>query len=230
HGRAGHGPDGDRHIHRLRADGARSVPVPRARRGCVRVRVRRSALRDGARSPARPGPADRTADRRRRFRAGRGLGLPHPPCGQRVALRQYAAHWFNVAGPHREKLYTEAMELAVPSLSWTTLGAMARAGGRVVAAVGPDGLADIFRTASDARKSGERLPMETAIEHAQNLVAAGGPAYVKLGQFIASARGLLPDGWVEAFAWCRDEVPPLRPGVAEARSGRTFGHPPHALF
>jgi ubiquinone biosynthesis protein len=54
------------------------------------------------------------------------------------------------------------------------------------------------------------------IERADRLVRAGGPAYVKLGQFIASARGLLPDEWVDAFAWCRDEAPPMPPGAAEA--------------
>jgi ubiquinone biosynthesis protein len=35
---------------------------------------------------------------------------------------------------------------------------------------------------------------------------------------------------VNAFAWCRDEVPPLRPGTAEAIVERTFGKPPSELF
>lgn len=52
------------------------------------------------------------------------------------------------------------------------------------------------------------------VRRAQQLVAAGGPAYVKVGQSIATAQGLLPEEWVHAFAWCRDEVPPMAPGEA----------------
>jgi ubiquinone biosynthesis protein len=158
----------------------------------------------------------------------------------REKLRDYARHWLDVAPPHREKLHAQALELAEPSLRWTTISAVARAGGRVVAAVGPDGLADIFQLATEARRvragrapkhpEDDRARMTEAVEHAQRLVEAGGPAYVKLGQFIASAKGLLPDEWVEAFTWCRDEVPPLRPGTAEAIVERTFGSKPSALF
>jgi ubiquinone biosynthesis protein len=167
--------------------------------------------------------------------------LPHSAwIAARPRLASYAAHWLEVAPPHRDKLLTKAMDLAEPSLGWTTLGAVARAGGRVVAAVGPDGLADIFQLATEARRvrSGrqprypqdDKARMEAAVEHAQRLVEAGGPAYVKLGQFIASARGLLPDEWVEAFAWCRDEVPALGAGTAEAIVERTFSKPPSELF
>ncbi len=153
--------------------------------------------------------------------------------GARPNLREYAEHWLDIAPPHRAKLGREALRLAQPNLRWSTLGAVARTGGRVVSAVGIDGLAEIFRAASDARKEkGVRrgIDMSVAVDHAQRLVEAGGPAYVKLGQFIASARGLLPDEWVEAFAWCRDEVPALRPGVAEEIIERTFGKPVTELF
>ena len=158
----------------------------------------------------------------------------------RPQLREYARHWLDKAPPHRDKLFAEAMVLAAPSLGWSTLGAVARAGSRVVGAVGVDGLADIFQLATEARRvrtgrqprhaADDKARMESAVEHAQRLVEAGGPAYVKLGQFIASAKGLLPDEWVEAFAWCRDEVPPLRPGVADQIVERTFGTSPSELF
>jgi ubiquinone biosynthesis protein len=46
---------------------------------------------------------------------------------------------------------------------------------------------------------------------------------VKLGQFIATAGGLLPEEWVEAFAWCRDEVPHLPPRVPRRVIRRAFG-------
>ena len=167
--------------------------------------------------------------------------LPHSAWIEGQArLREYAEHWLDVAPPHRDKLHAQALELAEPSLGWTTLGALARAGGRVIAAVGPNGLADIFQLATEARRvrtgrapkypQDDRARMASAVEHAQRLVEAGGPAYVKLGQFIASAKGLLPDEWVEAFAWCRDEVPALRTGTAEAIVERTFGKPPSELF
>jgi ubiquinone biosynthesis protein len=154
----------------------------------------------------------------------------------RANLPEYAKHWFDVAPPHRAKLAREAIRLAEPTLSFSTLGAVARTGGRVVSAVGIDGLAEIFRVASDARRERQGRPvkgaidMSIAVEHAQRLVEAGGPAYVKLGQFIASAKGLLPDEWVEAFAWCRDEVPALRPGTAEQIIERTFEKPVSELF
>jgi ubiquinone biosynthesis protein len=69
-----------------------------------------------------------------------------------------------------------------------------------------------------------RSPERRAVRWSKHLVQAGGPAYVKLGQLIATAKGALPDPWTEAFAWCRDEVPPLKPGVAEAVIDEELGH------
>src|SRR5439155_4201133 len=69
-----------------------------------------------------------------------------------------------------------------------------------------------------------KSPEQRAVRWSKHLVQAGGPAYVKLGQLIATAKGALPDAWTEAFAWCRDEVPPLRPGVAEAVIDTELGH------
>ena len=79
------------------------------------------------------------------------------------------------------------------------------------------------------RRHGVGLPVAPpdagrgALRRAERLVQAGRPAYIKLGQFIASGQGLLPDEWVEAFAWCRDEAPPLRPGVAARVVAAEFG-------
>lgn len=64
----------------------------------------------------------------------------------------------------------------------------------------------------------------------ERLVRAGGPAWVKLGQFIATADGLVPDEWVQAFAWCRDEVPQLPPKVPRKRIRKAFGRPVEELF
>src|SRR5258706_5449125 len=65
---------------------------------------------------------------------------------------------------------------------------------------------------------------------AQQRVAGGGPAYVKVGQSIATAQGILPEEWVEAFAWCRDEVPPMPAGLAEQAVQNALGLPLGTLF
>jgi ubiquinone biosynthesis protein len=159
----------------------------------------------------------------------------------RDGLREAAELWLEKAPPERLRLQHKAARLSRPSLGWGSLSAVARAGGRVITVAGPDGLAEIFRAASDARRlrdgkpakqrrDGDRSASSVAVERARELVEAGGPAYVKLGQFIASARGLLPDEWVDAFAWCRDEVPPLAPGVAESIIRRTFERSPQDIF
>jgi ubiquinone biosynthesis protein len=168
--------------------------------------------------------------------------VPHSPwIAQRDGLRDAALLWLEKAPSERLRLQHKAARLSRPSLGWGSLSAVARTGGRVITTVGPDGLAEIFRATSDVRRvregkplkerrNGSRSASSVAVERAQELVAAGGPAYVKLGQFIASAKGLLPDEWVEAFAWCRDEVPPLAPGVAESIIRRTFDQSPHDIF
>ncbi|MGQ0625425.1 MAG: ABC1 kinase family protein [Sporichthyaceae bacterium] len=70
----------------------------------------------------------------------------------------------------------------------------------------------------------------SGVRRAQQLVTAGGPAYVKVGQSIATAQGLLPDEWVQAFAWCRDEVSPMSPGDAEQAVAAALGRPLAAVF
>lgn len=68
------------------------------------------------------------------------------------------------------------------------------------------------------------------VRRAQQLVHAGGPAYVKVGQGIATAQGLLPDEWVAAFAWCRDEVPPMPAGEASRAVEASLGKPLAEVF
>ncbi|HYZ91362.1 MAG TPA: AarF/UbiB family protein [Actinomycetota bacterium] len=154
----------------------------------------------------------------------------------RTGLKEHAEVWFAKARPHREELSGKARHLAEPSLGWKTLGAIARTGGRLLTAAGPGALAEVLATANEARrvragdKPSGRRPSTSIVERAQEFVAAGGPAYVKLGQFIATARGILPNEWVEAFEWCRDEVAPLDPGVAERVIERSFGEHPLELF
>lgn len=57
-----------------------------------------------------------------------------------------------------------------------------------------------------------------------------GPTFVKLGQVIASARGILPDGVVEAFMPCRDEVPPFDAGELPGIIEEELDIPPGDIF
>lgn len=49
---------------------------------------------------------------------------------------------------------------------------------------------------------------ETIVPVLARLALRGGPTYVKLGQFVSSTRGLAPAWVADAFAGCRDAVPP----------------------
>jgi ubiquinone biosynthesis protein len=98
-------------------------------------------------------------------------------------------------------------------------------GWRLVTTAAPDAPVQLLSAAAAAVGLRVEPPHANAgsLARAQRLVRAGGPAYVKLGQFIATAEGLLPDEWVTAFAWCRDEAPPLAPGVAQDVVDRELG-------
>ncbi len=131
--------------------------------------------------------------------------------GGRPGLREAAAGWQRRLPATRRELAAEAAALSRPRVWTDTLGALASTGWKVASAAAPD--APIALLSAAAAASG--LPISPprggrgTLSRAERLVRAGGPAYIKLGQFIASARGLLPAEWVEAFAWCRDQAPTL---------------------
>lgn len=140
-------------------------------------------------------------------------------------LRDHARLWLLWGPSARERVRQEARELARPSLRPTSLRAVGRTGVDLARGVAP-GLAD------DAMRRVREGPLEpgTAMRHVQELVKAGGSTYIKLGQFIATAQGLLPDEWVDAFGWCRDTATPLPWGMAEERFERRFEVPVEAVF
>lgn len=140
-------------------------------------------------------------------------------------LRDHARLWLAWGPPARERVAQEAAELARPSLRPTTLRAVGRTGVDLAKGVAPGLKEDAKRRVLDG-------PLEsgTAMKHVQELVKAGGSTYIKLGQFIATAQGLLPDEWVEAFGWCRDTATPLAPGLAEATFEERFQVPLEAVF
>jgi ubiquinone biosynthesis protein len=101
----------------------------------------------------------------------------------------------------------------------------------VLAAGAPDAPVALLSAAASAVGLPVSPPSSShaLVNRAERLVRGGGPAYIKLGQFISSARGLLPDGWVDAFQWCRDEAPPLPPGVAEESMREQLGDLQHLV-
>jgi len=129
---------------------------------------------------------------------------------EQPGLRDFARLWLAWGPGARARVAEEAAVLARASFRPASLAAVGRTGARAARAAGPGVAADIRRRAREGA-----LEKGAAIKHVQELVKAGGSTYVKLGQFIATAQGLLPDEWVEAFGWCRDTVTPLPPGMAE---------------
>jgi ubiquinone biosynthesis protein len=139
---------------------------------------------------------------------------------ERPGLREFARLWLAWAPAARAEVATDARRLARPSLAPASWRALGRTGSTIARGVAPGVARDIGRRMT-------RRPVEPGalVRHAQALVRAGGPSYVKLGQFIATAQGMLPDEWVDAFSWCRDTVPPLPAGVAEQIIETAFGAP-----
>jgi ubiquinone biosynthesis protein len=127
----------------------------------------------------------------------------------------------------RRDLESKARRLARPEVDGAMVASIARTGGRVALLTGSDLLRS--RRAGEDRHH-ERAGDERNIRRAQQLVRAGGPAWVKLGQFIATTKGLLPDEWVDAFGWCRDEVPALPPDQVRSIVTRAFDQPVHVTF
>ena len=137
---------------------------------------------------------------------------------ERPGLREFARLWLAWAPGARALVAAEALALARPSVRPASLRAVGRTGATVAR-----GLASGVRVDVRHRLREGPLPPGAPLRQVQAVVRAGGPTYVKLGQFISTARGLLPDEWVDAFAWCRDTVPPLPDGVAEGIVERAFG-------
>ncbi len=140
-------------------------------------------------------------------------------------LTEQALRWHHDAVAQRAVVAREARRLSAPRLWPDTIASFLSTSWRVVSVAAPGAPFQLLAVASAA--VGLRIePSEASagtLERVQRLVRAGGPAYVKLGQFIATGDGLVPDEWVKAFAWCRDEAPALEPGVAQEVIARELG-------
>ncbi|MDQ6816919.1 MAG: AarF/UbiB family protein [Actinomycetota bacterium] len=129
----------------------------------------------------------------------------------RHGLADAAATWQTRLPAVRRELAGEAAMLARPRLWIDTVSSLASTGWKVTSAAAPDAPFALLAAAATASGTPISPPRDSrgTVRRAERLVRAGGPAYIKLGQFISSARGLLPDEWVEAFGWCRDKAPTL---------------------
>lgn len=137
---------------------------------------------------------------------------------EREGLIDAAAVWQRRLPEVRLDLATEAAALARPRLWVDTVSSLASTAWRITSAAAPDAPFALLSAAAAASGLPIAPPPDTrgTLRRAERLVRAGGPAYIKLGQFISSARGLLPDEWVRAFAWCRDQAPTLTPQVVDS--------------
>jgi ubiquinone biosynthesis protein len=144
----------------------------------------------------------------------------------RPGLEGEVRRWQSSLGAERDRIAGEARELATPRLRRIPFGALFLLCIRFLWF----SLAGLIGRFAARRRNPSGAPGSSgssegaAVRRSKHLVQAGGPAYVKLGQLIATARGALPDPWTEAFAWCRDEVPALKDGVAEGVIDRELGH------
>ncbi len=157
----------------------------------------------------------------------RSIGPPLPDLRRLVAESRWVAgmprlgpealRWQWRLPAARRELAAEAAELARPRLWLDTATSLAATGRKIATALAPDAPLTLLMAAAAAAGLPIAPPRTGGgtVDRAARLVRAGGPAYIKLGQFIASADGLLPREWVDAFAWCRDQAPALPPRVVE---------------
>jgi len=140
-------------------------------------------------------------------------------------LTEQALRWHHDAVNQRAVVAKEATRLATPRLWPDTVASLASTVWRVAGVAAPAAPFQLLAVAAAAVGLRVEPPRATAatLARVQRLVRSSGPAYVKLGQFIATGDGLVPDEWVKAFAWCRDEAPSLEPGVAQQVVDRELG-------
>ena len=154
--------------------------------------------------------------------------LPHSAWAAEVpGLREQVDEWLRSLPAERDRLGREARALATPALHPAGIGRLAEVAGRLIGAAAGWATVDLGRAVYRSIFLGERddTRVTAAVERAQQVVRDSGPVYVKLGQFISTAQGLLPADVVDAFAWCRDEVPPVRTSVARRIVERELGRP-----
>ncbi|MCZ7630324.1 MAG: AarF/UbiB family protein [Microthrixaceae bacterium] len=126
--------------------------------------------------------------------------------------------WVTEVAERRPRLRARARRLARAGVDRSMAEGMGRLMGERRGAFALEDVLGVLRRPGSLAEFGS----QQAVDRVERFVRAGGPAWVKLGQFVATADGLLPGDWVEAFAWCRDDVPPLPEGVPRKVVRRAF--------
>src|SRR4051794_35576478 len=162
-----------------------------------------------------------------------GEMLPHSPwVGDMPGLRAQVQDWLETMPAERVRLARQARAMAAPALHPAGIGRLLQVAGRVIGAAAGWATVDLGRAVYRSVVFGDRddARITAAVDRAQQLVRDSGPVYVKLGQFISTAQGLLPDEVVDAFAWCRDQVPPVRTSTVRRIVERELGRPLDEVF
>ena len=147
-------------------------------------------------------------------------------------LREQSERWLRELPAVRDRVQRQARALATPALHPAGIGRLLAVAGRVIGQAAVWATADLGKAVYRSAVYGERedIRLTTAVARAEELVRDFGPVYVKLGQFISTAQGLLPNDVVDAFAWCRDEVPSFSPAKARRIVERELGKPLREVF
>jgi ubiquinone biosynthesis protein len=132
-------------------------------------------------------------------------------------LADQVEHWRWEVADRQDTLERRARRLARATPDRAMAEGVARAAGAMAQVAVSDALLTLRHPSSMSD-----LRSRSLVEQVDRIVRAGGPAWVKLGQFVATAGGLLPSEWVDAFAWCRDEAEPLPAEVPRRIVRRAF--------
>ncbi|MGI8792988.1 MAG: VC0807 family protein [Acidimicrobiales bacterium] len=119
-------------------------------------------------------------------------------------LAEAAATWPDALQPARDAIPSRVEDLLGPGHPLARVRRLARVVAVLVGRLAAFVAVDLLRAATGRR------PMNVSgAVRLREAFERLGPSYLKLGQFIASGRGLFPDVVVDAFGSCRDRCPPV---------------------
>lgn len=134
-------------------------------------------------------------------------------------------------GPYADGPPADHLRVDAPALDWFGLTELRR-GITVVVVLTWSVVAALLRRRFEVVfRRNEVLPWwDAACGGAVDAFEKLGPAFVKLGQLMASSPGVFPEPLANACQRTLDEVPPFDSATARAIIEEDLGHPPEALF
>src|SRR4051812_37857409 len=120
--------------------------------------------------------------------------------GEIPGLAEQAEVWLEDLPSRRARVERQARALAAPALHPAGISRLVSVAGRLIGQAAVWATVDLGRATYRAAVYGERddARLTSAVARAEELVRDFGPVYVKLGQFISTAKGLLSDEVVDA--------------------------------